>query len=269
MLNKRRGAMLLLTLLISTSKPPQLRNEFLDRFIVIPEHRLLFCYIEKVGCTRFNEMFYTLTDRKTKRFWYSNAPSQHNMTKSDLENLLADNAWHKAVFYREPLERFLSAFRSKCEDGHDRDGKGHCIRAFGQPRPTFPEAVSALMSPLNKGDAHWTPQYRFCGGLDRTLQYYDTVQNLQKPTASSDVQRLLTAVGVPSSGLAVGLEFFPPTNKSRYIASRHQTNALNALSRYYTDDHMIRTVATFYASDYVLFGIPPPAWALPALFGTT
>lgn len=34
-----------------TSPVPKLSDQFLDRFIVIPEHKLLFCYVEKVGWT--------------------------------------------------------------------------------------------------------------------------------------------------------------------------------------------------------------------------
>jgi hypothetical protein len=29
---------------------PHLTDRHLDRFIVVPEYKLLFCYIEKVGC---------------------------------------------------------------------------------------------------------------------------------------------------------------------------------------------------------------------------
>ena len=36
---------------------PVLTNTHLDRFIVVPEYNLLFCYIEKVGCTMFNKLF--------------------------------------------------------------------------------------------------------------------------------------------------------------------------------------------------------------------
>ena len=48
-----------------TRSPPNLTDELLDRFIVIPEYKMVFCYSEKVGCTMFNKIFTTVaTPRK-------------------------------------------------------------------------------------------------------------------------------------------------------------------------------------------------------------
>lgn len=40
-----------------TSPLPKLSDHFLDRFIVIPEYKLLFCYVEKVCTRQCNERF--------------------------------------------------------------------------------------------------------------------------------------------------------------------------------------------------------------------
>ena len=104
-----------------------------------------------------------------KGIWFSNTPAKHGLTKNDVADLLVDPTWYKATFYREPLSRFLSGYRSKCEPGHDRDTK-HCLKEFGSKRASFPEAASALAQ-LDKTivdkaqvvDVHWQRQARFCG----------------------------------------------------------------------------------------------------------
>jgi hypothetical protein len=65
-------------------------------------------------------------------------PGNHQ-TRSDLEDALEDPAWHKGVFVRDPLERFLSGYRSKCEPGHDGDTR-HCMSAFGSHNASFVRA---------------------------------------------------------------------------------------------------------------------------------
>ena len=105
---------------------PKLNDRFLDRFIIIPEYKLMFCYIEKVGCTSFNHLFTSI--RKQDWHWFQNSPQALNYTKSDLEWILSNPEWQKAVFYRHPLDRVLSAYKSKCEwtDNRDSDGNIHC-----------------------------------------------------------------------------------------------------------------------------------------------
>ena len=77
---------------------PSLTDRHLDRFIVVPEIKLLFCYIEKVGCTAFNGLFLklrqTLGGQSNKAsLWFSNTPQKHHINKAKLEEMLVDPAW--------------------------------------------------------------------------------------------------------------------------------------------------------------------------------
>ena len=45
--------------------------------------------------------------------WYKNTVQRHNITEAQLVQLLHDPTWMKAVFYRDPVERFRSAYISK------------------------------------------------------------------------------------------------------------------------------------------------------------
>ena len=188
--------------------------------------------------------------------------------------MLLNDTWHKAVFYREPLERFLSGFRSKCEPGHDAD-IFHCTSAFGTQRSTFVNAVQhlAAMDDQHKDadqsiDVHWQRQARFCGGLENTLQYYDTIEELKRDTAHEKVSNLLTKVGIPkpiSATFPIFDSIIPPSKEDRGDLLKHQTNAGSSLKQYYKNPSMTNTVISHYLEDYLLFGIKAPLWAVSSL----
>ena len=200
---------------VRPSKRPELTDEFLDRFIVVPEYKLLFCYVEKVGCSMFNHLFRMLrllhpslsfeeAQFQAATTWFRNTPEHHHVTKSELEDMLMDPMWTKATFFRDPATRFLSAYRSKCV--FEEDGTGHCRHAFGSPHPpsTMVSFDQALLE-LNENpdevfeNEHFSPAHLFCGGLGTTLDYYDFVHQLRKPTSPDHIQRLLSRLGVDSN----------------------------------------------------------------------
>ena len=190
-------------------------NTLLDRFIVVPEYKLLFCYSEKTGCAMFNHLFRMLRllhpnllrkeneiAYQAQQLWFRNTPEHHGLNKSDLEHLLLDPRWTKAVFYRDPKSRFLSAFRSKCEH-RDHDGKARCKNAFKQTNISFVEAMEALKSPQRKeevfSEPHFMPMSRFCGGLADSLENYDFIHELDSDTTGETVQTLFDHIGVPAN----------------------------------------------------------------------
>jgi hypothetical protein len=201
----------------STSKRyPRLdSNKIIKNFIVIPEYKLLFCYIEKNGCGMFNHLFRMLrllnpfvplgeAQRLAEGYWDLNGPKQYNLTLENLQDLLVDPAWTKAVFYRDPIARMVSGFRSKC--GKVDKDYYHCLQAFDR------EALDSLGSPAGFQKAvdkvqetntervfhnpHFKPMVDFCGGLEQTLEHYDFVQALSPTTGPQMIQTLLQKIGV-------------------------------------------------------------------------
>lgn len=256
----------MLALAISAVAQPILTDNYLDRFIVVPEHNLLFCYIEKVGCTMFNNLFYGLqyNTPQPNPHWFANSPSSHKLSKEDLEHMLLNKTWHKAVFYREPLSRFLSGYRSKCEPGHDLDTH-HCHTAFGSESATFVDAVKAiakldheLMDGRQHIDIHYQRQARFCGGLENTVQYYDTVEELKSSTSHDKISTLLRTIGVPEPKVS---SLMQPLDAK----TRHHTHASRSIRSYYTEAWLTNTVMSHYMKDYLLFGIKAPDWAIKHL----
>ena len=253
----------------------------MDRLIVIPEYKLVFCFIGKVGCAMFNHVFRLVRllspqfqqsineelqllllqqqqqqqqqhpeqqrfgkkkkKKKQKKYqdslrssssssyieevkyqmanlWFRNTPQHHNLTSEDVELIFQNPNWTKAVFYRDPVTRFLSGFRSKClnyEDitddtarenilllkkkqnqrqydggngshGGDDPSLGfttnHCYRTFGTNYLQYlDDAIDILRQNPTKvfDNGHFKPQVEVCGGItSQTLQYYDFVQQL-------------------------------------------------------------------------------------------
>ena len=114
--------------------------------------------------------------RKQDWHWFQNSPQALNYTKSDLEWILSNPEWQKAVFYRHPLDRVLSAYKSKCEwtDNRDSDGNIHCQMALNDPTiarsgnntKDFAKVIKYLKDNDNpdakdRANPHWAPQSEF------------------------------------------------------------------------------------------------------------
>lgn len=271
-----------------------LTNELLDRFIVVPEHKLLFCQIENNACTVFNELFLRVRHEespppKENDLWSRNSPRLLNMSKTDLEDIMVDQSWHKAVFYREPSERFIAAYDSKCLPGHDPD-RVHCRRAFGDKSGVpFEKAVCKLamltQERAEMNDVHFMHQHRFCGGLLRTLEYYNTVEQLDHQTVRDKVRRLLGTVGVEPTSVNKFDTLFPPVDDALPVGDAppnatavkptlrsgrpHATasssgggkyHARHLQSKYLANEDAVDIIVRHFAPDYHLFRMPTPSF---------
>lgn len=270
-----------------THPRPQLTDRLLQRFIVVPEKKLLFCYVEKVGCSMFNHLFRMLrlslpevarnvpeASFQANFTWYRNTPKHHGLTKTDLENLLVDSNWTKAVFYRDPVPRFLSAFRSKCEPGHDTTPD--CRRVFGKRFVSFDEALARMKRGLPK-NPHFAPMSEFCGGLDATLDYYDNVHELNAETVPVHVDSLLRKVGVDPQMTQSLVDDIVRTrgmnkeSKNEKLAAQlgvdvgvgktqsegHNTEANQQLCQYYNTPEKLSFIKELFRVDYDTFRLAP------------
>ena len=111
---------------------------------------MLFCGIEKNGITTLNEVAAIVRGRP---FRYSDAPDiactspQRGMPAMcgegisaedapvPLPAIMTDSAWRRVIVYRDPVERFLSAYRSKCGQV-DHDWEYHCDMVRGDRAAT-------------------------------------------------------------------------------------------------------------------------------------
>lgn len=274
-----------------TSPRPSLSDLLLDRFIVVPEYKLLFCYTEKNACSMFNHLFRmlrlfhpSLKDKpdeaafQANGTWFRNTPVHHGLERIDLERILQNPEWKKAVFYRDPLARFLSAFRSKCEGG-DHDGFRSCKRTFGKRSISFADAISHLDEKGNSvfSDQHFIPMSHFCGSVANNLDYYDFVSEVTPDGSEKDVEALLQLIGVEQNVSRFLIDSVVRTGgtnleKDREVVQRlhgvvlagdhsqkqsHNTHsgAMKMMKSYFRDRRAVMIVQNAYGIDYETFNI--------------
>jgi hypothetical protein len=120
----------------------RLGRQATDKIRIVPERKLLFCAIEKNANTAFEDLLCSLTyehypswvrwvfstwrtwaNFELQCFWGATFPPNQGVSLSAAYAALRheEPGWVSAVFVRDPLERFLSGWLSKCTNDHDLD----------------------------------------------------------------------------------------------------------------------------------------------------
>jgi hypothetical protein len=274
-----------------TSPLPKLTKNRLNRFIVVPEYKLLFCYVEKVGCSMFNHLFRMLRlhhptvaeNRAEVRHlanatWFRNTPLHHKLSKSDLEGILVNPKWTKAVFYRDPVMRFLSTYRDKCEN------MAGFVPAFckafvspGTNSSNFDNVLAQIQNGTFKylSNPHFAFASDFCGGLGNTIEYYDFVHELNSDT-SMHVENLLNKIGIAPRLVRSLVDNTVRSKGSNVVQDRkraaqlgvklglgewhettHNTDTTTATCDYFKSRDQIKLLEGLYSVDYNTFGMTP------------
>jgi len=257
---------------------PQHTEQWSNRLLVVPKLKFAFCYIEKNACTQFNILMNRLNG-----FNYSgNAlflQSSFSKFKLDREEINKANGWRKAVFLREPSERFLSAWMSKCvaweEKGHnclggrrvfDTDADSG-VSSFEEMVDRDLPAYVHFRDDLWGGvyNAHYDSQANFCNGLD--LDEFDYVGNLvgNPDVVHDQVQKMLRDVAmVPENEMeSAGVEsVFPRSQvKGHHSAYFGFNDTSEMLSRFYERPRVREAVSDAFRSDYNLTYHGEPAFS--------
>lgn len=138
-------------------------HSWFDRVSVLARCRVLACGIEKNGITLLDHV---LTKAAGSPFgWLPFNAAEVGLNQSVLEHLLtdSDSGWRSLVVYRDPMERFLSAYHSKCLHG-DQDGWQHCHDIFklNDSQITILN-VARRLPQFGHSNPHWALQTSFCG----------------------------------------------------------------------------------------------------------
>ena len=178
----------------------RLTRSWFDRVSVIEKGVLVItCGIEKNGITLLNRILATVLGRRFE--WKPANPSTMGLSLAAFKDRLGDasNSWRKLVVYRDPMERFLSAYRSKCllADG-DRDGRKHCHDVFGLNDSQISLLNVASRLPQHGHTATRTGRHRRrfagvpsarCGRATRTTCPSTTSLASQKPSKGGCLRR--------------------------------------------------------------------------------
>lgn len=170
--------------------PNLLTRQAMSSFIVVERARVLLCSIEKNANTLQAHVAAAARgirrDRASKsaqidttylrvRYWRRNA--------TRLFEIFRDPSWRRVVVVRDPIDRFISAYRSKCarcvyipgRPTPKGDGCHHCHTVFGLRRDrnwSVAQVAERLSRRSDWANDHWKLQGHFCGGLFDSWKWY-------------------------------------------------------------------------------------------------
>ena len=111
------------------------------QWLFVPSQRFAFCWMHKVSCTNFKALLHAAAPLLDK-----GAREAQRTAYRNINTIFNDPSWTKAVFYREPLGRFLSGWLDKCNDV----SRVYCVHVFGDMNVSFRDAVLSLAHGCNR-----------------------------------------------------------------------------------------------------------------------
>lgn len=241
-----------------------------------PVHKIAFCAIPKVACTEFIRLIYRLRGDKlwwTEPHFRAGAPTLTAVGRDGANAILNDPNWTKAVFFRDPAARLLSAYLDKFVDSPGRGVHGdYGLRHFGRKLDWrgFVDAVTSNATDRTKPEglhlgtnAHWKPQYYQCG-LEKFLPHFSFVGRYEN--LRDHAETFLRSRGLWAEFGASG---WAPRSRGERLnpsaaapaplrddlfgrAAKHHTNSARRRDDYLTPD-ILAKIRAAYDMDYALF----------------
>jgi len=171
--------------------------------IVIRKFRLIFFHVPKVACEEFKKLFRRVEGYEDWATSYNNPPGLYSPDKplsrlphdpeingltyltqlplDEANKILNDPTWTKAIFLRDPITRFLSAYLDKIR----RHNPNAEMRKL-----SFEEFITKVEQGLK--NRHWNPQSQFYD-LDKWLPVIDFVGSFE--SLAEDTETLLRKLG--------------------------------------------------------------------------
>lgn len=250
--------------------------------IVVERFKLIFFTTEKAGCSVWKQLF-----RRIQGFqdWNDTSVSQHNPATNGLvylrdlpleraTDIMNSNGWTRAIFVRDPKERFLSAFLEKSLGRNGTDIVERCRhqrkRFSDDQRWTLSRTFEGFVNLTRKcHDDHWRAQsQRMTGGNNNDdnrpnlkrrnadvavhSPLWDTLDFVgHMETVAEDAKRLLQRIGAWDD---FGQSGWDNGRADRSIFQSqdsvgHKTGAAHRLARYYTPQ-LEAEIDRRYANDY-------------------
>lgn len=173
--------------------------------------------------------------------------------------MLTDPQWTRAIFVRDPKERFLSAYLDKAAKKNGRYLDRHCCMGEEDKDDSCGNRASQSLLGFIKVvqtecccDPHWKPQSQ---RIDEELWNYVNFVGYFHDLAG-DTQKLLQRVGQKAWEEFGASGWGQFQNESIFVESstaKHRTSARTKMMQYFNDSRTEDLVEAFYAGDYQRF----------------
>lgn len=250
--------------------------------VVLEKHKLVFFTQAKVGCTVWKQLFRRMAGyqnwkaENTRNLlpWNPRFNGLKYLYHYDLQTasqMLTDPTWTRAIFVRDPKERFVSAYldkavqnphflKRKCctatktatkttlTEPNDNDKTVACAESISRAQ-TSPMAFLEFVERYCN-NAHWRPQ-----SLRLTDKYWPVINFVgHMETVAEDAERLLRQVGAWEEYGASGWgeSSSQDSSSSIFQSSLGRTHATSAASRLASllSASLENELERFYAKDY-------------------
>lgn len=214
-------------------------------FVVAEEFKLIFIPIPKVACTQWLQLFRRMAgqeDWQSRKGGMPYTPEVNGLTYladyplAQANEMMQSPEWTRAVFVRDPKERFLSAYLDKVVN-NQHIVLGACCRKTrdcASSETTFEEFYNMTKTCSNE---HWDVQSdRVPEKIWQTVNFVGYMDNLEQ-----DARKLLTKVGAWDKYAANG--WGPNEDQAMFAdeagesaARSHATKAQARMRQYYTPE---------------------------------
>jgi hypothetical protein len=216
--------------------------------VVIESHKLIFFTVQKAGCTVFKQLFRRMMGKKDWKSRRNPADVKTNGLKylfdysiAEATELMNSPDYTRAIFVRDPKEKFLSAFLDKAMRHKGQYMKEHCCGS-GRGGKACVEKVRTFQGFIEKTreckDSHWGPQSE---RMEATyFPLLDFVGHLE--SAEEDARELLKRVGAWEEfgktgwGVHHNESIFQSTSAVRHSTSNGTMESKSRLPLYYTPE---------------------------------
>ncbi|KAL3763082.1 hypothetical protein ACHAW5_010710 [Stephanodiscus triporus] len=236
--------------------------------IVVKEYKLLFFHQGKVACTEFKKLLRRMMHLDDWRKGSDKGNIPHNPSYNGLKYLyhyplktalemLTDPEWTRAIFVRDPKERFFSAYLDKAKKKDGIYVTHHCCNNLVNNKQSCGKRAARSLLYFTKlakdhcsWDHHWQPQYR---RIDKELWSYVNFVG-QFDSLAEDTRRMLERLGHGAwekFGASGWGEFH---NETAFVGSNtatHRTSARAKLSQYINETIVDKMLDEFYSQDYM------------------
>ena len=244
-----------------------------DPPFVIEKYRLLFFSTAKVGCTHWHLLFMRMVYNRTY------APHQEDSVHAQAVNqlkllrhysvqqathMMTSPDWTRAIFVRDPMERFVSAYLNKALGPQDFI-YNHCCHGNATCRSRLKQSAEAAF-PIMKQctDQHWRPQsHRISHKYMQQVNFIGRMETMQQ-----DTERLLRHIGaweqygthsISTKTTTANSTYSSNFTQPRHAGQHHATGASSKLAQHITPK-LYQQLLEYYRVDYdnPYFNFTPP-----------